>query len=226
MVAEIDKLHPPKRIKSDRVTMMSYTIAAPEGLPRDREEDFFRIVHDEIAKMSGGHSNVTKGFIHRDEINVYRDPDSKQLKTSRVHMHMMGVPFVEGVGINGKQFETRARMQALNREIDSRCRRELGVRFLTGATLAPDRKGRTVEELKRQTETYNDLDAQIDRARKDLSALKSGVLERRAEIDALQTEKAAIEANLAALRAEKERKAREARNKVLRSIGMPTGPDK
>ena len=144
-VAEIDKELPPKRIRKDRVTMMTYTIAAPDGLRPDQERRFFQLAYDRLASFSGGYENLSPGYIHKDEIHDYKDATTGRKRTSRAHMHVAGIPFVVGVGVNGKKFETRTRMQELNREIDKACRDRLGVSFMTGHS---GRSGQSVETLK------------------------------------------------------------------------------
>lgn len=165
-VKEIDSKLPPKRIRKDRVTIVSMEVPAPEGISPKNEEDFFRIAHEEIAKFCGGSENVSNGYVHRDEIHDYIDTDGLR-KTSRAHMHMAVVPYVDGIGVNGKAFETRKRMKELNAAIDQRCRQELGLPFMTGKK---GRTGRTVEELQAMSEGKA-----IEQAKQDLSSLESQI---------------------------------------------------
>lgn len=165
-VREIDDVLPPKRVRKDRVTMVTLTIAAPDGLLKKDEERFFRIAYDEIAAFCGGVENCSDGFIHRDEQHEYIDTDGSKC-TSRPHMHMAVVPFVEGKGINGKAFETRSRMRALNESIDQRCREELHISFMTRRR---GRTGRTVEELQAMSEGKA-----IAEARKELDELNEAL---------------------------------------------------
>lgn len=174
-VRQIDAVEPPKRIRKDRVTVVTLTIAAPEGVAVEDEERFFQLAYEEIAKFCGGTENVSKGFVHRDEIHDYIDTDGSR-QTSRAHMHMAVIPYVRGIGVNGKAFETRARMRELNAAIDERCREELHVPFLTGKK---GRTGRTVEELQAMSEEkavlahQQELQEQIQQAeRQRLDALR------------------------------------------------------
>lgn len=164
-IRDIDKQLPPKRRRKDRVTEISYVIPAPEGLEGENLRKFFELVHDELSVFSGGRENVSCGWVHLDEVHMYLDP-SGVWKSSRPHMHVVGIPFVEGKGVNGKQFETRERMRSLNRSIDERCRRELGVPFL----MHEEVPGRTVEELKR--ESLDRLNEQISERTQELSNLR------------------------------------------------------
>lgn len=166
-VDEIDKILPPKRKRADRVKEMTYTITAPKGLSPEKQKQFFMLAHEELARFSGGRENISVGFVHLDEIHDYLD--SNGIKTqSRAHMHVAGIPYVEGVGVNGKQFETRQRMRELNKVIDERCRRELGCRFMTGER---GLTGRTVEELQADSEkrTHRRARAKLNREIKELS---------------------------------------------------------
>lgn len=148
-VAEIDELQPPKRRVKDRVTMMTYSISSPEGLTDEQQRAFFAVAYDEVAKMSGGRQNVSVGFVHVDEVHEYIDENGER-KMSRPHLQLAGVPYTSEKGVNGKAFETRARMAAVNRAIDERCKRELGFAFLTGKK---GLTGRTVEELQAASDT-------------------------------------------------------------------------
>lgn len=190
LVAEIDKKMPPRRLRVDRVDIISYTVAAPDALKREDEDKFFAIVHDEIAKCSGGHQHVTAAFIHRDEIHDYIDPVTKEAKISRPHMHMCGVPFVCNIGINGKKFETRERMRRLNRAIDTRCKRELQVQFLTGEVLQA--KNRSVEDMKLVTKTAQNIEKtrqELEIMRCELSQLNEQAKLLKDEINSLEDEK-------------------------------------
>ena len=148
-IREIDKLQPPKRKVKDRITIMTYTVAAPEKLSDQQEKEFFKLAYEEIAKMSGGKDNVSVGYVHRDEIHNYVGVDG-QIEKSRSHLHVAGIPYTQEKGVNGKAFETRSRMSALNKAIDDRCRQELNIKFMTGER---GLTGRTVEELQAASET-------------------------------------------------------------------------
>jgi len=173
-VDEIDAAQPPMRLRQDRVTMMTYTVTAPAGLTPEKERAFFEMVHEEIARFSGGRENVTPGFVHRDEIHDYIDTDGSRV-TSRSHLHMAGVPYTEEKGVNGKAFETRQRMRELNRTIDERCRRELGIKFMTGQK---GLTGRSVEELQAASETRTirqrrkELEREIDKRREEIGEME------------------------------------------------------
>lgn len=145
-VAEIDRKEPPKRIRKDRVTMVGFEVPVPEGLPPEQESRFFSIAYKAFAKMCGGTQNVSTLRIHRDEVHDYLDPVTKDVKTSRVHAHCVGIPYVHGKGVNCKSWMTRAALRDLQADIDRQCRSELGIAFMDGSR---QRSRGTVEDLKR-----------------------------------------------------------------------------
>lgn len=145
-VEEIDRAEPPKRIRKDRVTMVAFEVPVPEGLPADKEAKFFSLAYREIARMCGGANNVSTMRIHRDEVHEYTDPLTKERKTSRVHAHVVGIPYVKGRGVNCKQFMSRQALRDLQKRIDDKCRSDLGVQFMDGSR---QRSRGSVEDLKR-----------------------------------------------------------------------------
>lgn len=233
-VRAVDEVQPPKRRVKDRVTVMTYTIAAPDGLSEKQEREFFRVAYDELARFSGGRENVSPGYVHRDEIHDYVDAASGERKTSRAHMHVAGIPYTAEKGVNGKAFETRARMRELNKTIDERCRRELGFKFLTGER---GLSGRSVEEMQAASETrtkkqerarinaeladkrqeVRDLSGEVgdlERTRDALSAQNARISDLAAE-KVKQAEQAEKDAQEAAERAqEAEERAKQARQQV------------
>lgn len=156
-VKEIDAVEPPQRVRKDRVTAISFTVSAPEGLPPEQEEQFFNIVYRHLTEKAGGPENISPMYIHRDETHEYfnvnntgKDNDKTgTIVTSRVHAHCTCVPYVPGKGVNAKTFMTRSTMRDLNRTIDKSCKEELGIPFLTGARQP---YGRSVEELRSASE--------------------------------------------------------------------------
>lgn len=175
-IEQIDREIPPKRIKKDRVLVMTFSIPVPPGLSPLKEARFFEIAYDELAKCCGGRQNLSPGYVHRDEVHSYRDAVTGEMRTSRAHMHVAGIPFTREKGVNGKAFETKARMIQLNKAIDERCRRELSVPFMTGDRALT---GRSVEELQAASESKTRrqerarLTAERQQLRADVAKLKS-----------------------------------------------------
>lgn len=195
-VEEIDAKEPPKRIRRDRVTMVAFEVPVPEGLPADREEKFFSLAYREIASMCGGSANVSTMRIHRDEVHEYTDPLTKERRTSRVHAHVVGIPYVPGKGVNCKGFMSRQALRDLQKRLDDKCRQELGVAFMDGSR---QRSRGTVEDLKRASaRTEQELAERIASQEAILAELQSQTDEARAE-----AEKARSEAHRASIETER-----------------------
>ncbi|NQK46306.1 hypothetical protein HO505_10465 [Streptococcus suis] len=150
-IEHLDKIHPPKRVRKDRVTTVSFEVPTPDNLKPEDESKFFSIAYSEIARTCGGMKNVTNGYVHNDEKHEYFDPIKKEFVTSRAHMHMQGIAWTDDFGINGKNFMTRERIIELNKRIDERCRKELGISFLKEEVSQHNEKWLKVEDLKRES---------------------------------------------------------------------------
>lgn len=190
-VKELDKLKPPKRIRKDRVTTISFEVPAPDGVSEKDEAKFFSIAYSEIAKTCGGYNNVSNGYVHNDEKHSYFDPNKKGFVTSRAHMHMQGVVWTDDFGVNGKNFEKRERYTELNKRIDERCRKELGISFLKEEVSQHDRKWRSVEEMKRDSVLkLNDL---VEELEQTTEILNNKVSDSKERIDQLEQKNRVLE---------------------------------
>ena len=150
---EVDKLIPPKRIRKDRVTCCFIELPCPLTLTeRGLSDDFFAKSYQTLTDFFGS-ENVHGGFVHKDEVHTYTDKDNKR-RTSLEHVHVLVSAYTPEKGINGKAFETKARLKALNKELDDMCVRSFGVRLNTKET--PQHK--SVERLKEETELRKDAD--------------------------------------------------------------------
>lgn len=145
-VKEIDSRIPPRQLKKDRVTLTTVSIPCPAGIEHDeaRLHQFFDMAYRTLAEFCSGH--CSPGFVHMDEVHEYRDRDGT-LKESRPHMHLAMIPYTPERGVHCKSFMSRQRLIDINRELEERCVKELGLHFQTGE--APGRK--TVEELKTES---------------------------------------------------------------------------
>ena len=144
---EVDKLIPPKRIRKDRVTCCFIELPCPRELTeRGLSDDFFKGAYKTLCDFFG-EKNVHGGFVHKDEVHTYTDKD-KTLRTSLEHIHVLVSAYTPEKGINGKAFETRARLKALNSALDDMCFRSFGVRLNTKETPAH----KSVERLKEESE--------------------------------------------------------------------------
>lgn len=147
-IKEIDAKEPPIRVRKNRVTLIAFEAPVPEeAKTREEEEAFFKIFYEEVAKMCGGPQNVGVLKIHRDEVHPYIDPATLEEKMSRVHAHCVGIPYVEGKGINSKMFTSRKNLHALQLTLDARCRNELGMAYMNKGERFI-RHGQSVEDLK------------------------------------------------------------------------------
>ena len=176
-IKQLDAEHPPKRIRKDRVTLVGFDCPAPDNLPPNREEEFFRIVYEEVAKMCGGEENVSNMAIHRDEVHSYIDASTKQQRTSRVHCHIMGIPYTPEYGVNCKNFMTKESMKNLQQVINDRCMRELGVPFLNGTreSSRADMESLKLASLEAAEEKLRELLGKIAEAQKFLDSINDAI---------------------------------------------------
>lgn len=193
-VEEIDKIEPPARIRKDRVTLVSVEIPVPEYLPPEEEKKFFQKAFSEVARFCGGPQNCGSIQIHRDEIHDYIDSVTKEPRTSRVHAHMLCIPYVQGKGVNCKSFMSRDRLRQIQQSVDSRIRQELGISFLDGSR----QKSRgNVESLKLASARE-----EVYKAYEELSTAEQELKRTQIRVTDLKAEEGRLEASVAALRAE------------------------
>lgn len=169
-VAEVDKMYPPDRKRADRKTACFLEIPCPNELRLQGKSDDFFAKSFEVMQEFFGEENVHGGFVHKDELHEYRDKDGS-LKMSMEHMHLLVSAYaewqqkdkktgemVERKGINGKNFETRPRLNKLNDMMQEMCQSEFGVSFNTGEK--PQKK--SVERLKNESALREKADALRD----------------------------------------------------------------
>lgn len=149
---EVDEIIPPLRVKKDRVTCCFLELPCPRTITEQgKSDEFFHKAHEIYANFFGA-ENVHGTFVHKDEVHEYTGKDGA-LYLSCEHSHTLVSAFSEEKGINGKIFETRAKIKALNASMDDMCFREFGIHLNTGET--PQRK--TVETLKQESEAKKEL---------------------------------------------------------------------
>lgn len=186
-VAEVDKLHPPERNRKDRKTACFLEIPCPNEIRLQGKSDDFFAKSFELMQNFFGKENVHGGFVHKDELHEYRDKDGS-IKMSMEHMHLLVSAYaewqqkdrktgemVERKGINGKNFETRPRLNKLNDMMQEMCQREFGVSFNTGEK--PQKK--SVERLK----TESALREKADALRDEVSTLTERVKDLQTQAD-------------------------------------------
>lgn len=149
---EVDEVLPPKRVRKDRVTCCFLELPCPREITeQDKSDEFFLKAH-QLYEEFFGKENTHGTFVHKDEVHEYTAKDGST-QMSLEHAHTLVSAFVEGKGINGKAFETRAKIKALNTAMDEMCVREFGMHLNTG-----ERAGRkSVETLKQESEARQEL---------------------------------------------------------------------
>lgn len=180
-IRELDEKTPPKRVRSDRKTVASIVIPAPrEDTTPEQAKRFFQSV---VSELEGKGYLICGGAVHADEVHEYIDPSDKQKHMSRLHAHVLVVPYTQEKGCNMKAWLTRSRYKEINDTLNRVCERELGYQYNDGTL---KRSSKTVEELKVQSvkaDTENRIQALQER-RKQAEKLVSGtevadVLEKR-----------------------------------------------
>ena len=133
--------------RSDRVTLIGLSIPAPENMDDEKAEDWFIEAYRVLDDMFG--DTLLGGTVHFDEIHEYRDPETKEEKMSRAHMHAYVIP-VSGDKLNAKAVCSRGNMIALNNSLEAMTtERYPGYRFMDG-TKKKSRK--SVERLKQESD--------------------------------------------------------------------------
>ncbi len=191
-IQQADREHPPLRVRSDRVTAVMLECPFPRELGEENEKDFFDNFY-KLAQDFFGPEHVHGMAIHREEVHDYNDHGVQ--KTSLVHGHMLVSPYCtwsdktgDREGINGKYFKTKARMTAFNKQVNTMCVERYGKEYNTHGV----QKHKTVEELKRETETRA--------IEKYLNEVKEVAERERASYQESAREKAEIEKQLEAKR--------------------------
>lgn len=199
-IAAIDSAIPPKRIRADRKTVAELCIPAPrDGMSRDDAVQFLSAAYKEMATACDD-MVIVGAAIHGDEVHSYVDPDSKERRESRLHMHVLVVPNVPERGCNMKLWLTRNKYRELNRVLDRVCERELGYSYQDGS----GQKSRgNVERMKQRS-----LQAETDKIRQEVAQLDT--VRQKARQDAAraaQEADKAVERATAAERAQKQSEA-------------------
>ena len=161
--------------RSDRVTMFGLEIPRPPKLEPQHYQRWFNRVCNLVEDWVGS-DNFIEGYFHVDEVHDYYDPKEKIWRTSVEHAHLTVIPEMDGK-LNGKAFSSKARMTALNNEIEKMTMKEFGVHFKTGK----GKRGQLVEEMKQETaEAMKRMGQQLAQKEIELNA-KSDSLDRELE---------------------------------------------
>lgn len=159
-VAEVDKQYPPhKKLDANkRIVCVSLVTYCPQAIyDSGRVHEFFEWV-DKVQRQVFGTENVHGTAAHLDELHNYIDTDGTE-RSSLAHGHSLVSAYAEWTddngkerkGINGKNFQTRPKMNELNKAIDEMCRREFGVPYMTGKGKGKG-SGKSVEAAKAETQ--------------------------------------------------------------------------
>ena len=129
--------------RKDRVTCLGITVPTPKGLDATKEFGWFNKVN-KIVKEQFGSDNVLQCYIHRDEVHQYRNAETGQLETSRVHAHFFVIP-ERNNKLVGKHVCNRENFIKLDNSIQDMTVSDYGIDFMDGSK---KRSKATVEELK------------------------------------------------------------------------------
>lgn len=168
-IARVDAATPPKRVRADRKTIAELCIPAPRAGMNDEDARRF-LTAACMALVDAPGMHVVGIGLHGDEVHEYVDPDSKSRVQSRLHVHVLVVPDVQGKGCNMKSWLTKARYSEINRLMDKVCMKELGYSYQDGTK---SRSRGDVERVKAESLRAEaaELTAKIDNLRHEAAEL-------------------------------------------------------
>lgn len=156
-----------KSVRKDAVALCSWVVTAPQTLPPEKYEDFFRGCYGFFAARYGD-ENIVAGAVHMDETTP--------------HIHIAFIPAVERDGrrrLCAKDLETPKSLARAHTELQAHLTDMLGctVELLTGETAA--KGNRTVAELKMDAVRRESaaLDAERERLQQHMEKYKGSVQE-------------------------------------------------
>lgn len=148
-IKEVDAVQPPKRKVKDRIVACMIEIPCPlEIQERGLDQQYFETMYKGLQEYFGD-ENVLGAFIHRDEQHPYIGKDHKEY-ISLYHAHCPVVAYTKEHGINGKHFETKARLHQLNDKLNELCLREFGIEMNTHGLAGKQ----SVEYLKQENKLH------------------------------------------------------------------------
>ena len=155
-IAEETKQRTGKALRKDAVTLCSWAVTAPQDLPEDKQEDFFRECYAWFSERYG-EDNIVTAAVHLDETSP--------------HLHLQFTPIIEDKDgtrrLCAKDLETRRTLQTVHQKLEKHLTQELGCKviLLNGAT---DNGNKTITELKLAT-----LQAQVKELSDQLAELRT-----------------------------------------------------
>lgn len=145
-VKHVDKIQPPKRIKTDRKTVVIAEIPCPLAIEKQGQADeFFRFTYEQLQAYFGN-DNIAGMTVHKDEKHTYIDNGIE--KESLFHGHAMIVPYTKEHGVNCKNFLTRNMLLNFHAWYNEKVLERFGIEYLTHERA----RRKTVEQLKESTE--------------------------------------------------------------------------
>lgn len=178
--AAVDAVEPPQRLRKDRVVccMLEYT-TPPEIASKGLTDDFLKTMYEILCEYFGK-ENVHGSFCHFDEIHEYIDVTEKTARQSLIHAHTLVSCYVTGKGINGRAFETREKLNDLNKTVNYVLEKKYNIKYNNG-------KGRnyeTIETLKAKSEKLK-LEQELEQATTKLQTTYSELKQNKQELNAL-----------------------------------------
>lgn len=144
IISELDSKEGANKRK-DRVTAIAWEMVCPEGLNSNETKEWFEKVYNLFTEK---YNNILGGTVHLDEVHEYIDSETGQKKMSRPHIHIYGIPVVDGK-LNAKKLMTRENITNSHKMVDTFTKENYPhATFLTGKKR---KTKKTVEELKNET---------------------------------------------------------------------------
>lgn len=178
---EVDEMLPPGRLRKDRVVAVSYMTYCPKEL-ESRHEEFFSFAHEWLKERLGS-ENVHGSFVHLDEKHQYLK--NGEVRESLFHMHTEVSPYVEGVGINGKAYMTKAFLRDLHKDFNEALEVRFGIKDIAAEK---DVWIKTVEEMKEKSlEEQVNLLKSISKGKEELAQERKEISQEREDIEQVKS---------------------------------------
>lgn len=184
-----------KKVRSDAVEFGDWIITAPQSLPANRHQEFFKVTFEFLQSRYGA-ENVPCGFVHLDE--------------SQPHMHCPVVPEKAGK-LTAFAVFNRKDLQSFHGDLQKKLEKELGCRVeiilnddkvLEKAFSAlPSKNLQKIETFRDELQNYEKM---YDRIRGQVVDLQVKRSHHQQDTEELKTQKTHLEAEIQKLKDEKE----------------------
>ncbi len=125
---------------------------APKEIQLEWFADYTKVVQEFYPEFK-----LIEGYVHYDEIHKYRHKDTAEMTDSLPHIHLVGLPVVDGQ-LNNKEFSSRKNMKALNYAVHVMTKVDYGCDHLKYQQPSQE----TVEMLKKKSriveKIYDDME--------------------------------------------------------------------